>query len=503
MREHRIHLRRLIHTLSLAFIFWLAFSADLSAQSVAGDGVLNIGTRLELFTDRQLIESMEGAAIVMHHPVQREIVLRFDKPWEGKFCGYPTVIKDGDLYLIYYRGMPSAGADGSSIEVTCYAFSFDGVNWTKPALGLYEIFGTRDNNVILYNDPPFSHNFAPFLDAKAGIPKEERFKALAGTESTGLVPFVSPDGIHWKKFREKAVILDGKFDSQNVAFWSESEGCYVCYFRTWSEGGWQGFRTISRSTSADFITWSPPEAMTFGKTPMEHLYTNQTTPYFRAPHLYIALPMRFMPGRKVLSDEQARQLAVHVGEVRKNYDYSNDCAEVAFMSSRGGTNYDRTFMEGFIRPGLDPGNWASRTGMVACGIVPTGTEEISIYKQHHYAQPSAHLVRYALRTDGFASLNAPFAGGEIITRPLRFAGNRLVMNFSTGASGGIRTEILDESGKPCQDFSLDLSDEIIGDAIERTVTWQGRYDVGSLTGKTIRLRFLLKDADIYSIRFAD
>ena len=24
------------------------------------------------------------------------------------------------------------------------------------------------------------------------------------------------------------------FDSQNVAFWSESEGCYACYYRTWS-----------------------------------------------------------------------------------------------------------------------------------------------------------------------------------------------------------------------------------------------------------------------------
>jgi hypothetical protein len=50
--------------------------------------------------------------------------------------------------------------------------------------------------------------------------------------------------------------------------------------------------------------------MTFGDTPIEHLYTNQTQPYFRAPHIYIALPMRFLPGRQVLTDEQARRLGV-------------------------------------------------------------------------------------------------------------------------------------------------------------------------------------------------
>jgi hypothetical protein len=35
--------------------------------------------------------------------------------------------------------------------------------------------------------------------------------------------------------------------------------------------------------------------MDFGKTPVEHLYTNQTAPYFRAPHIYVAIAARFMP----------------------------------------------------------------------------------------------------------------------------------------------------------------------------------------------------------------
>jgi hypothetical protein len=119
------------------------------------------------------------------------------------------------------------------------------------------------------------------------------------------------------------------------------------------------------------------------------------------------------------------------------------------------------FMEGFIRPGTDPGNWASRAGLTALGVVPTGPAEMSLYKQAHYSQPSCHLLRYTLRTDGFASVNAPYTGGELLTRSL----------------------------------------EIIGDEIERPVYWQGGGELGALTGQPVRLRFVMKDADLYSLRF--
>jgi len=66
----------------------------------------------------------------------------------------------------------------------------------------------------------------------------------------------------------------GAFDSQNVAFWSASEQCYALYLRTWTGGGFAGFRTISRATSTDFLEWSAPVEMSFGDTPREHLYTS-------------------------------------------------------------------------------------------------------------------------------------------------------------------------------------------------------------------------------------
>lgn len=461
---------------------------------------IDIGDRLELFVDDYLIVSLDGVKLRLHPPVARETVLTFDRPYEGRFCGYITVIHDANRYRMYYRGLPDAGKDGSDREVTCYAESPDGLTWTKPDLGLFDVNGSRHNNIILADAAPFSHNFSPFLDTRPGVAANERYKALAGTSRTGLHGFVSADGIRWRKL-DGPLISEGAFDSQNVAFWSEHEQRYVAYVRTWSQGEFDGYRSISRAVSDDFRTWSAPKPMTFGGTPMEHLYTNQTEPYFRAPHFYIALPMRFMPGRRVLTAEEAERLGVYVDDSGRGY--AGDSADAVFMTSRGGTAYDRTFMEAFIRPGQDLGNWASRAGMVARGVVPTGPGELSIYKQAHYAQPSAHLVRYTLRTDGFASVHAGYDGGRFTTKPLVFSGSRLVLNFSTSAAGGIRAAIADPEGNPIPGFTLDDCDEVIGDRIAYTVTWNGDGDLSSVAGRPVVLTFTLHDADLYSLRFAE
>lgn len=456
--------------------------------------VISIDSRLELFVNSFLIDQMKSTELRLHEPQIGESVLKFDKPWEGLHCGYVTVVQDGDLYRLYYRGLPVSGKDGSNDEVTCYTESHDGIEWTRPNLGLFEVKGTRENNVILAGMAPYSHNFSPFLDTRPDVSTEEKYKALAGTSETGLHVFVSPDGIRWKKWLEDPVIRKGAFDSQNVGFWSESEQCYVCYFRTWSEGGYKGIRTVSRSTSTDFLNWSDPESMSFGGTPLEHLYTNQTLPYFRAPHLYIALAARFMPGRRVITAEQMAAL----GGAKE---YSGDISDTVFMTSRGGNVYDRTFMEGFIRPGIGPENWTSRTNYPARGIVPAGRDKIAFYIQRRYGQADHFLQRLVLRTDGFVSVHAPYAGGEMLTKVLKFGGKSLVLNESTSAAGSIRVEIQDETGSPIPGFGLEECHEIIGDEIARVVTWNNGSDVSSLAGKPVRLRFLMKDADLYSMRF--
>jgi len=467
--------------------------AILVPSTLVSGETLNLGSRRELFVDSFLIAKLDGVQLRMHEPRREGVAVKFDRPWEGGFAGYTTVIKDGGLFRMYYRGLPVAGKDGSESEVVCYAESKDGMVWTKPNLGLFEVKGTRENNVVL-TTAPFCHNFSPLLDDQPGVPAAEKYKALGGTSTTGLHAFKSGDGIHWSNLQPEAVFTKGMFDSQNVAFWSAAEQQYICYFRTFKKVGNEGFRWISRTTSKDFVHWTEPVEMEFGDTPPEHLYTNGTHPYFRAPHIYIALAKRFFPTKAALTAEQAKTLVAELG-------YRVASSDSVFLTTRGGSHYNRTFMEAFIRPGPELQDWVARDNTPALGVVPANAREMFIYRMSHYAQPTSHMARYSLRTDGFVSVSAPFRGGELVTKPFTFSGSKLEINFQTSAAGGVRVEIQGEDGQALPGFGLADCPEIIGDEMDRVISWSGGADVSKLAGKVVQLRFALKDADLYALRF--
>ncbi|MBL9216797.1 MAG: hypothetical protein JNG83_15070 [Opitutaceae bacterium] len=481
---------------------------------------IELGSRLELMVDRHLIAEMKNVRLKAGTPRREEMSLPFDRPWEGRFAGASTVLRDGDVFRMYYRGS-GYGADGAEdrlAELTCYAESRDGIHWTKPDLGLHEFRGSRANNIIL---PPgdkrrVSHNFMAFLDARPGVPADERYKAIGGTHEAGLIRLLSADGIRWREMAAPPLFAGYALDTLNVAMWAPAENQYVMYIRTWTEGGtpdqpkFRGLRTVSRAVSPDFVTWSTPEPMNYGDSPPEHIYTNGTQPYFRAPHLYVALPFRYVDGLAgSVTDHQKPAKTGRAALTKAEMDAWNfnlpwmrvGVSDVVLMTSRGGNRYDRTFMESFIRPGLERESWTSRGNGPAAGVVQTGPTEMSLYLQAHYMLPSYHMRRYSLRLDGFASVNAPFAGGEMLTHPLRFAGGKLVLNYSTSSVGGIRVEILGADGRPLPGFGLADCDEIIGDEIARSVSWKGSADVSRLAGQTVRLRFVLKDSDLYSLQF--
>ncbi len=485
------HVRRL----QLCAILLCAVAGNLawpSIRAVADDATLDIGSRRELFVDDLLIGRLDGARLELHAPRPREIVLTFDKPWEGLYSGYETVLADGDIYRFYYRGMPRA-EHSLDVEVTCVAESRDGIHWTRPNVGTYEVEGTKQNNVVLARNRG-CHNLAPFVDTRPDVSADQRYKALGGTGKPGLLAFVSPDGLHWKQVQDEPVITQGAFDSQNNAFWSQSEGQYVCYFRVFRDG----VRWVARTTSKDFIHWTDPVDLELDDKPREHLYTNQIDPYVRAPHIYLGLPTRFFPGRRVVTEDEARRIGTPT-----KWNYANDCTDILLTASRGGDSFQRTFLEAYIRPGLDLRNWTSRANYAARGIVQTGEKELSLYVKHNSGYPSSHVRRYTLRPDGFVSVRGPYDGGTLVTKPLKFAGSRLSINYATSAGGGIRVALLDVDEKPIADYALDDCPQIIGDRIEHTVRWRSGADVGPLAGKPVRLQFELKDADLFSLKFGE
>jgi hypothetical protein len=460
---------------------------------------VHIGSRRELFVDKYLIDSLDNVRLVLHAPVDMGQVLPFNQPaWEEKHCTYATVLYSERGYQLYYRA--GLGSDSDlGFQATAYAESADGIHWTKPALGLCEVAGNRNNNIILTNEQnDFAvHNFSPFIDTRSEVPNAERYKALGGIQG-GLYAFVSADGIHWNRFRDQPVFTEGVFDSQNVSFWSEAEQCYLCYFRTWTGGGFAGYRTISRARSDNFIDWRSDGEIDFGSAPREHLYINQTAPYFRARHIYLGTAARLVVGREVLSDEQATSLSL---DPKYREQTRREASDVVLLTSRGGRKMEREFLSSLIRPGIGYQNWISRSNFPALNLVPTGPMEMSLYVVQNYAQDDVHLRRYAFRLDGLASAQADANGGQLLTRPLTFSGTELRLNYSTSAAGSIRVEICDPWGNPIQGFSAADSAEIIGNEIERVVFWRSQKPLSDLAGKPVRLRFILKDADLFSFRF--
>jgi hypothetical protein len=164
------------------------------------------------------------------------------------------------------------------------------------------------------------------------------------------------------------------------------------------------------------------------------------------------------------------------------------------MSTRAGeSRYTRLFAEAFIPPGLDPDRWGNRSNYLALGVIPTSPSELSLYHK------SGH--RYTLRTDGFVSVHAGAEAGELLTRPLVFEGNKLVLNASTSAAGSLRVELLGPDGLPLQGFGLEDCMEMVGDAIEWEVRWRGDPPLEPHAGTPIRIRFVMTECDLYAFRF--
>ena len=90
-----------------------------------------------------------------------------------------------------------------------------------------------------------------------------------------------------------------------------------------------------------------------------------------------------------------------------------------------------------------------------------------------------------------------------MTRPFTFTGKRLVVNYDTSAAGSVRFELCTEAGDPCEGFTLADSEQLYGSEIAHEVKWTNGSNVSTLAGKPTRLRVRLKDADLYSFRFAE
>lgn len=458
-------------------------------------GPIAIGGRRELFIDRHLIARLGGdTRFQVHRPKAREVVLRTNRPWEGNTSAYFSVLHDGRLYRLYYRGSghilktsrplsyyrsrPFPPLAPRHPEYACYAESVDGVRWRRPNVGIFAFRGDKRNNIVWMGRG--AHNFTPFIDTRLGPASNQRFKALIRRQGRrGLFMAVSSDGRRWRWLDDKPRILRGSFDSQNVAFWQRSAKLYREYHRAYSNR----VRAIMTTTSRDGQRWEAPQELSYSRDAKgpaiflsrepgrpaddrQQLYTNAITPYFRAPHILLGLPSEVLPKQNTRTIPR-------------------------LISSRDGHHF--TLWSAMLIPprGKRSGN---RANFAALGIVPSNDpREVAIYATEGYVLESAvTLRRFTFRADGFVSLRA--RKGSALTRELTYTGSKLELNYRClKPRGSVVVEIIGAKGDVLRSQKL-RGDKIVGDV-------RFRKSLAGGAGAPIRLRFVLRDAEIFAFRF--
>ena len=243
--------------------------------------------------------------------------------------------------------------------------------------------------------------------------------------------------------------------------------------------------------------------------PIQPAIHQRGDPLLSRTAIYVGFPTRYEDRGWNPSAEALPQLDYRRVRASGNPREGTAVTDGMFMSSRDGLHFD-IWPESFIRPGLRARDgWFYGDNYQNWGIVETEStiqgaqRELSFYVTEAAHQPDTakRLRRHSLRIDGFVSVHAKLTGGEVLTRPMVFAGRELVLNVSTSAAGSVRVELQDEGGQPIEGYGMDDCPEIYGDDIERAVHWKDGVDVSALAGRPVRMRMVLRDADVYAFQF--
>ena len=476
------------------------------------------------FWDDKLTDHRETTAVLsVNKPAKVESILQFDKPWEGNGINYFSMVHDDGKYRLYYESWSDFDPEWQEGINVCYAESSDGIHWEKPNLGVCEFRGSKDNNILMAQIPD---NITVMLDKNPKCPPEQKYKAvMTVTDTTGfdgapaepihhaLGCLVSADGIHFSKFC--LISVGYQYDSQNTLHWDEHTGKYYCYFRAFHPGTSEpdstfqeeSIRDIMVTESEDLLHWSEPEALQYGASEDYPLYTNCIMAYPYDTRYYIGWPTRYVerkdwtPNFDRLTGREKRKHRIETAEKRMGLT-TTDCV---FMSSRDRYHWHR-FDEACITPGPENGrNWVYGdcypvyNGLLETpGRFPGTPNELSIFvDENMWMGIPKELIRYVYRMDGFASYKAGYRWEKLITVPFTFTGDTLSVNFRTSARGSLYAEILDIRNNPIPGYK---TCEIFGDSVNRILDFE--KPLSALSGQTVRLRFTMRDAEIFAMRFS-
>jgi hypothetical protein len=475
---------------------FLASTPLLAAQAQSPASTPTIGDAPQLFVDLDCVASLENVRQVFHsaekHPDNP--VLRKEKPWETDRGTWGSVSYDPDerIFKAWYGGESGRFIPGGQNprHVLCYATSHDGVHWDRPNLGLHEVMGSRDNNVVVGDEhhDGMGHWESTLKDRDEPDP-QRRYKAVGWSSydwdgpMSGIYTMTSPDGLRWTHTPEPVFHFHPRKETNDLGPVGDAQSLmidplqrrYVAYLR--------GIPNRLMSVSRDFVTWTPPRICIRaredekGNAVYNHVgfvygdrYLGFLTYLQREPELLLTVRLlTSRDGEQWQRPDTGRPL-IDVGEVGASDRFTN------------------------MLTGAPPIRMGDKLYIYYRGMA----SRHSPYTGKDTSARGGGIGLATIRPDGFASLNAPYDEGRVTTRPFLFRGVRLQVNAKADF-GELAAEVLDDRLAPMPGFSRQECLPMRADSLEHTVRWKDAT-LASLAGRPVSLRFHLQNARLYSYR---
>jgi hypothetical protein len=507
--------------------------------------------RKHLFIDDVLIAEKKNVSLNVNPPRMAERVI---ENIIGPFRKHLNVIEDDDGLIRMYNAV-----DDDYLAVRT---SPDGINWEIPSLpnGNYK----DKSNVVLHQSTGMG---IVFIDPNA--PVEERWKYLSDYHRRGVFLFSSPDG--WSFKRYKIPVLPFRSGSQANIFYDDQRQLYVSYHRS------DFTKTLSGDTERTFVMTETPnlikpwpfipvsqiESIEKAKVQRVHdlhpwyLDNGPLTPGgFAFEYPYIFRPDDTIDPRetdiyvpKAMKYPWADDAYLSFPVVYFHYEESTPLTRVILMdperrrgsgpietqvaTSRDGIHWKRYPRPVYVGNGQHQ-TWPVNQAYMAHGMIRRGDEIWQYYfgtEIYHSTwskdKSKSAVYRVVQRLDGFVSADTPYEkDGYLITKPLVFKGNRLLLNIDTDAAGYAQVGFLDEKGEPIPGFSVDDCIYINGDFVETEVEWfpnwrefpsmEGKKieelapykkqfkftkDLSVLEGKVVQVVFRMRGSKLYAMQF--
>ena len=459
--------------------------------------VIDVGR--QLFVDDFLIERTtlkRSYHLPEYYP--ENPVLRPDKPWEQEDAARAAApFSDGafydpkdNLFKIWYMG--------GYIASTCLATSRDGIHWDKPSFdvrpGTNEVLSHR--GVEATGDGRYRDSSTVWLDQDDPDP-QRRFKMFVTTpvpRRWSLALRCSADGIHWS---EPVAVSATRIGDRTTVHYNPFRKKWVFGLRI-SQSGVGRSRAYFEHSDA----MAGMKQIANGAVPW--LCAGRLDPHHPDPQYREIEPQLYNHDAVGYESLMLGLFSIWQGPP------NNECArlkiqkrnEVLVGYSRDGFHWYRPDRRRFltVNPTKGAWNWGNVQSVGGgCLIV---RDKLYFYASgraigDRFWDGNCHTGLATMRRDGFASMDAGDAFGVLTTRPVRFRGKYLFVNVDA-PKGVLRVDVLNSDGKVIEPFTADNCDPITADTTLRQVTWKGGKDLSALAGRSVRLRFHLRNGSLYA-----